>query len=235
MEQASWPVSFVATGDIIRAEEGRTAVSIAWYSWVGNWSIRSLFPAAILPAGLRGGHPRSATSSTSGLKTSKNHRPDFHSSLQIRIARRGTHSSSHPAVTSSSYALFLHYGLTWWQRLASCCLQRRPAYEQEFIQPEPASSSVPAHPLATNSRIQQHEFTWARRTPDPFTQQHSWALLFFPRQHQGLAVHLGRLHPTEAAGPRAVTDGQAVGSTLTAPPGLPESQLCSLQSHLKHD
>lgn len=75
----------------------------------------------------------------------------FHSSLQIRIARRGTHSSSHPAIASSSYALLLHYGLAWRQRLASCCLQMRPAHEQEFIQPKPAASSVPAHPLATTA------------------------------------------------------------------------------------
>lgn len=66
----------------------------------------------------------------------KNHKPDFHSSLQIRIARRGTHSASHPAITSSSSlrssrALFLHYSLTWWQGLAYCCRQMRPGHERQ--------------------------------------------------------------------------------------------------------
>lgn len=127
----------------------------------------------------------------------------FHSSLQIRIARRATLRSPAPAMPCFSTMASLddrgslpaasRWGLLMSKNSSS--RSQLPVLSQHILWPP-----------------QHHEFTWARgppssrRTPDPFTQQHSWALLFFPRQLHRLAVYLSRLHPTEAAGPQAVTD-----------------------------
>lgn len=161
IESVPWSKSFMATSDTLGEREGKTVILIAWYNWPRSQLIDKYWiylPSQPVPCCTQ---LRSSTFIYNYYRWQEGienyHKPDFHSSLQIKITRRKAHlppsPSYHHQLKNHQTAPTLCFSTTATSNEKKTCLLLTAngirSQAKEFTQPKSISWSVPTHPLTS--------------------------------------------------------------------------------------